>query len=217
MSKLRILIAEDHETVREGIKMLINAQPDMEVVSEAGDGVTAVNVAQEVALDVVLMDVSMPGASGFQATEKLNQLCPQVKVLALTRHTDKAYLQQLVRAGAYGYVLKQSPAAELLRAIRTVAEGRQYLDPAMTGTVLAGYMDESTAFNPNRQPWISRREEEVLRLIAWGFSNKEIAGRIDISVKTVEAHRANAMRKLDLHSRIDIVRFALMQGWLQAE
>ncbi len=217
MSKLRILIAEDHETVREGIKMLINAQSDMEVISEAGDGVTAVNLAQTVNPDVVLMDVSMPGATGFQATEKLNQLCPQVKVLALTRHTDKAYLQQLVRAGAYGYVLKQSPAAELLRAIRTVAEGRQYLDPAMTGTVLAGYMDESTSFNSNRQPWISKREEEVLRLIAWGFSNKEIAARIEISVKTVEAHRANAMRKLDLHSRIDIVRFALMQGWLQAE
>jgi len=217
MNKLRILIAEDHETVREGIKMLINAQPDMEVVSEAGDGVTAVNIAQTVVPDVVLMDVSMPGATGFQATEKLNQLCPQVKVLALTRHTDKAYLQQLVRAGAYGYVLKQSPAAELLRAIRTVAEGRQYLDPAMTGMVLSSYMGEAATFNSNRQPWISKREEEVLRLIAWGFSNKEIAARIDISVKTVEAHRANAMRKLDLHSRIDIVRFALMQGWLQTE
>jgi two-component system, NarL family, response regulator NreC len=217
MSKLRILIAEDHETVREGIKLLINAQPDMEVISEVGDGLTAVSRAQTLAPDVVLMDVSMPGATGYQATESLNQLCPQVKVLALTRHTDKAYLQQLVRAGAYGYVLKQSPAAELLRAIRMVAEGRQYLDPAMTGTVLASYAGEPTSFNPNRQPWISKREEEVLRLIAWGFSNKEIGARIEISVKTVEAHRANAMRKLDLHSRIDIVRFALMRGWLQTE
>jgi DNA-binding NarL/FixJ family response regulator len=217
MSKLRILIAEDHETVREGIKLLIDAQPDMEVIGEAGDGLTAVSSAQSLNPDVVVMDVTMPGATGFQATEKLNQLCPQVKVLALTRHTDKAYLQQLVRAGAFGYVLKQSPAVELLQAIRTVAEGKKYLDSAMTGAVMVGYAGESSPFDSNHQPWISKREEEVLRLIAWGYSNKEIAAQADISVKTVEAHRANAMRKLDLHSRIDIVRFALTQGWLQEE
>lgn len=217
MSKLRIMLAEDHETVREGIKMLINAQPDMEVIGEAGDGLTAVSSAQALVPDVVLMDVSMPGATGFQATEKLNQTCPQVKVLALTRHTDKAYLHQLVRAGAYGYVLKQSPAAELLNAIRTVAAGKQYLDPAMTGAALAGYVGQGTQSKSPGQPWISKREEEVLRLIAWGYSNKEIAAQMEISVKTVEAHRANAMRKLDLHSRINIVRFALTQGWLKEQ
>lgn len=217
MNKLRILIAEDHETVREGIKLLIDAQPDMEVIGEAGDGLTAVSSAQSLNPDVVVMDVTMPGATGFQATEKLNQLCPHVKVLALTRHTDKAYLQQLVRAGAFGYVLKQSPAAELLQAIRMVAEGKKYLDSAMTGAVMAGYAGERSPFDSNHQPWISKREEEVLKLIAWGYSNKEIAAQVDISVKTVEAHRANAMRKLDLHSRIDIVRFALTQGWLQEE
>ena len=216
MGKLRILIAEDHETIREGIKLLINGQPDMDVVGEAGDGQTAIDRAQTLLPDVVLMDISMPGVTGFQATEKLNQTCPQVKVLALTRHRDKAYLQQLVRAGADGYVLKQSPAEELLRAIRAVAEGRQYLDPSLTGKVLAGYAGEHLS-KDDRQPWISRREEEVLKLIAWGNSNKEIAAKLDISVKTVEAHRANAMRKLDLHSRIDIVRFALLQGWLEEE
>ncbi|MEN3336098.1 MAG: hypothetical protein V7641_5463 [Blastocatellia bacterium] len=218
MSKLRVMIAEDHETVREGIKLLINAQADMEVIGEVGDGLTAISSAQALLPDVIVMDVSMPGASGFQATEKLNQLCPQVKVLALTRHTDQAYLQQLVRAGAYGYVLKQSPADELLRAIRAVAAGSHYLDSAMTGTVLAGYAGEHRPpqISP-QQPWISKREEEVLRLIAWGYSNKEIAAQTDISVKTVETHRANAMRKLDLHSRIGIVRFALIQGWLQEE
>ena len=217
MDKLRIMIAEDHETVREGIKLLINSQPDMEVIGEAGDGVTAAQRAQELLPDILLMDVSMPQATGFQATEKINQTCPQVRVLALTRHTDKAYLQQLVRAGAYGYVLKQSPSAELLRAIRAVGEGRQYLDQAMTGTVLSSYAGDRTLGDINRQPWISRREEEVLKLIGWGYSNKEIAAHLDISVKTVEAHRANAMRKLDLHSRIDIVRFALTQGWLNDE
>jgi len=217
MSKLRIMLAEDHETVREGIKLLINAQADMEVISEVGDGLNAISSAQLLVPDVVVMDVSLPGISGIQATEKLNNLCPQVKVLALTRHTDKAYLQQLVRAGASGYVLKQSPAVELLRAIRLIAAGQQYLDATMTSKVLAGYADEASPFDSSRQPWLSKREEEVLRLIAWGYSNKEIAARTEISVKTVEAHRANGMRKLELHSRIDIVRFALMQGWLQEE
>ncbi|MFL6277841.1 MAG: response regulator [Blastocatellia bacterium] len=216
MTKLRILIAEDHETIREGIKLLINGQPDMDVIGEAGDGLLAVQRTQTLLPDLVLMDVSMPGITGFQATEQLNQTCPQVKVLALTRHRDKAYLQQLVRAGADGYVLKQSPAEELLRAIRTVAAGGQYLDTALTGKVLAGYAGEHPS-RDDRQPWISRREEEVLKLIAWGHSNKEIAAKLDISVKTVEAHRANAMRKLDLHSRIDIVRFALLRGWLETE
>ena len=174
MTKLRILIAEDHETIREGIKLLINAQPDMDVIGEAGDGLLAVQRTQTLLPDLVLMDVSMPGATGFQATEQLNRTCPEVKVLALTRHRDKAYLQQLVRAG----------------------------------------YDGEHPLRDDRQPWISRREEEVLKLIAWGHSNKEIGAKLDISVKTVEAHRANAMRKLDLHSRIDIVRFALTQGWL---
>jgi len=217
MSKLRIMIAEDHETIREGIKMLINAQPDMEVIGEASDGLQAISRAQSLLPDIVLMDISMPGATGFQATEKLNQTCPQVKVLALTRHRDKAYLQQLVRAGAEGYVLKQSPASELIGAIRAVAEGRQFLDPALTGAVLAAYAGDQSSSKIENQPWISKREEEVLKLIAWGYSNKEIAAKLDISVKTVEAHRANAMRKLDLHSRIDIVRFALMRGWLEED
>ena len=216
MTKLRILIAEDHETIREGIKLLINAQPDMDVIGEAGDGLLAVQRTQTLLPDLVLMDVSMPGVTGFQATEQLNQTCPQVKLLALTRHRDKAYLQQLVRAGADGYVLKQSPAEELLRAIRTVAAGGQYLDTALTGKVLAGIAGEHPS-RDDRQPWISRREEEVLKLIAWGHSNKEIAAKLDISVKTVEAHRANAMRKIDLHSRIHIVRFALLRGWLETE
>lgn len=217
MNKLRVVIAEDHETVREGLKLLINAQSDMEVVGEAGDGIAAAERAQTLLPDIVLMDVSMPHVTGLQATEKINQNYPQVRVLALTRHTDKAYLQQLVRAGAYGYVLKQSPSAELLRAIRAVGAGRQYLDQAMASTVLAGYAGRDVAANLNRQPWVSKREEEVLKLIGRGYSNKEIASHLDISVKTVEAHRANAMRKLDLHSRIDIVRFALMQGWLNTD
>ena len=216
MKKLRILLADDHVTVREGVKMIINAQADMEVVAEAADGRGAVAEAQAVRPDVVVMDVSMPKVNGLKATEMLKECCPEVKVLALTRHQDDGYLQQLLRAGAAGYVLKQSRPAELLQAIRAIGGGGSYLDPAVAGRVIGDY-------GRRRQPvttvagagTLSSREEEVLRLIAWGYSNKEIATRLDLSVKTVETHKANAMHKLQMRSRIDIVRFALLQGWLE--
>jgi DNA-binding NarL/FixJ family response regulator len=217
MSKLRILLAEDHETVREGLRLIVNAQSDMEVVGEAGDGRSAVASAQELLPDIVVMDVSMPQLNGLKATEKLKQVCPQVKVLTLTRHTDYGYLQQLLRAGASGYVLKQSPPTELLHAIRAVAAGGKYLDPAVTDQVIGSYSERTAPLRVAAQGGreLSEREAEVLRLIAWGYSNKEIAARLDISVKTVEAHKANAMKRLNITSRIDIVRFALLQGWLQ--
>jgi two-component system, NarL family, response regulator NreC len=216
VKKLRILLADDHVTVREGIKMIINAQPDMEVVSEAPDGGAAVSEAQSMKPDIVVMDVSMPRANGLKATEMLKECCPDVKVLALTRHQDDGYLQQLLRAGAAGYVLKQSRSAELLQAIRAISTGGIYLDPSVAARVIGDY-------GRRRQPLpsvtgaatLSGREEEVLRLIAWGYSNKEIAIRLDLSVKTVETHKANAMHKLQMRSRIDIVRFALLQGWLE--
>lgn len=213
MNNLRIFIAEDHETVREGLKLIINAQDDMEICGEAGDGRAAVLLAQELQPDVVVMDVTMPELSGLKATKKLKQLCPHLKILTLTRHTDDGYLQELLRAGASGYVLKQSASAELLRAIRAVAKGGNYLDPAIAGRVIAGYAKKS--INAAAQSTLSNRETEVLRQIAWGYSNKEIAAALSLSVKTVEAHKANAMRKLDIGRRIDIVRFAILQGWLQ--
>jgi DNA-binding NarL/FixJ family response regulator len=215
MTKLRILLADDHETVRAGLKLIISTQPDMEIISEAGDGRAAVARAQELLPDIVVMDISMPHLNGLKATEKLKAICPQVKILALTRHTDDAYLQQLLRAGASGYVLKQSPPAELLHAIRAVAAGGKYLDPAVAGKLLGSYAGRSASLRIDAQGSLSDREAEVLRLIAWGHSNKEIAARMEISVKTVEAHKSNAMKRLDMHSRIDIVRFALLQGWLQ--
>jgi DNA-binding NarL/FixJ family response regulator len=196
------------------MKLLINSQPDMEVIGEAGDGVTAVHHAQVLLPDIVLMDISMPPAAGYQATVKITRLCPQVKVVALTRHAEMSYLRQMVRAGASGYVLKQSPSAELLCAIRGVGEGRQHLDPAMARAVRTHDVNDSAFAVIKGQPWIGKREEEVLKLIGWGYSNREVAAQLGISVKTVETHRANAMRKLGLKSRVDIVRFALTQGWL---
>jgi DNA-binding NarL/FixJ family response regulator len=217
MTKLRILLADDHETVRAGLKMIVNAQTDMEVAGEAQDGRMAVARAVELLPDIVVMDVSMPHLNGLRATEKLKQLCPQVHVIALTRPTDDGYLQQILRAGAAGYVLKQSPPAELLHAIRAVASGGKYLDPAVAGKVIGNYSERAAAVRAvaDRCRDLSDREAEVLRLIAWGYSNKEIAARLGVSVKTIEAHKANSMKKLGMQSRIDIVRFALLQGWLQ--
>jgi len=214
-ARLRILLADDHEVVREGLKALVEAQADMEVVGEAADGRAAVERAQQLSPDVLVMDISMPGLNGLKATERVRQLCPKVRVLTLTRHTDAGFIQQLLAAGASGYVLKQSASSELVRAIRTVASGASYLDPQITGKVIGGYVSSKPRFNEAPAKELSERETEVLRLIAWGYSNKEIATRLDLSVKTVETHKANAMHKLQMRSRIDIVRFALLQGWLE--
>jgi DNA-binding NarL/FixJ family response regulator len=214
---LRIFLAEDHEMVREGIKALVNAQADMKVVGEAGDGLQAVASARELLPDVVVMDVSMPNMNGLEATERLKKDCPQVKVLALTRHADTGFMQQLFRAGAAGYLLKQSASTELIRAIRTIMEGNSYLDPTITGKVVSGFAGRHAGFVSERQSDLSEREEDVLKMVAWGYSNKEIAADLDISVKTVEAHKANSMKKLELRSRIDVVRYALLQGWLRED
>jgi len=213
--KLRILLADDHETVREGLRMILNAQPDMQVVATVGDGREAVAQAEKITPDVVIMDISMPGLNGLAATTQLMERCPSARVLTLTRHADSSYLHQLMRAGAAGYVLKQSRPAELLHAIRAVATGGKYLDASMTAPVLSTYSKSAPAL-PGPEPTtpLSPRETEVLRLIAWGNTNKEIAARLDLSVKTVEAHKANGMRKLSMRGRIDIVRYALLQGWL---
>lgn len=215
MEKLRIILAEDHETVREGLKLIVNSQADMEVVGEAGNGSAAIKLARELAPDIVVMDISMPELNGLKATKKLKQLCPQVKILTLTRHTDDAYLQQLIQAGSSGYVLKQSAPTELIRAIHAISEGKSYLDPALVNKVMGGYASRAASMRGDKKINLTDREKEVLRMIAWGYSNKEIAARMEISVKTVEAHKANAMQKMDMRSRIDIVRYAILQGWLQ--
>jgi len=212
-NKVRVLLAEDHETVREGLKMIISRQPDMEIVGEAADGREAIDRAISLKPDVVVMDISMPGLNGLKATSKLKEKCPGIQVVALTRHKEGGYLQELLQAGASGYVLKQSSSEELIRAIRAVGNGQSYLDPAVTNTVVTKYSLGQRSSELNAAT-LTGREAEVLRLIASGYSNKEIAGQLEISVKTVEAHKANSMRKIGLNSRIDIVNYALLQGWL---
>jgi DNA-binding NarL/FixJ family response regulator len=213
---LRILIADDHAIVRQGLRLLIDSQPDMEVIAEAAEGRAALDLADAVKPDVVVMDISMPRMNGLGATRILKQRQPAVAIVALTRHEDETYLEELLRAGASAYVLKQSPPADLIQAIRAVAAGGIYLDRAMTSRVADGLLARKgppdVAPTGAKQP--TERESEVLRLVAVGHSNVEIAARLDISVKTVEVHKTNAMRKLGLLGRVDVVRYGVLQGWL---
>ncbi len=216
MPELRIFLADDHAVVREGLKALINAQAGMTVVGEAADGLDACERVAVLQPDVVVMDVSMPGLTGSQATETIRKDCPFVKVLALTVHEDKGYIRQLLAAGAAGYVLKRAAAEELIHAIRVVASGGVYLDPTMAGKVVGGFVRRPSEGNvANGSGVLSEREVEVSRMTASGYSNKEIAGRLDLSVKTVETYRARGMEKLGLSSRAELVRYAVQQGWLQ--
>ena len=214
MSKIRILLADDHETVREGLKTILNAQTDMEVIGEAPDGRSAVERTSLLHPDIVIMDVSMPVMNGLRATQAIKETCPTVKVLTLTRHAEEGYLQQLMRAGASGYVLKQSRATEVLHAIRAVATGGTYLDGHLAKPRDLGGTPRPAKTGQSRSV-LSQREEEVLRLVAWGYSNKEIAAQLNLSVKTIETHKANASQKLGVSNRIEIVSYAILQGWLR--
>jgi DNA-binding NarL/FixJ family response regulator len=192
--------------------MVLDREADLEVVGEADDGAEAVRLVR--GPDVLVMDVSMPGLDGLKATDALSTTIAGTRILILTRHTEGSYVQRLLTAGASGYVLKQSAAEELVRAIRRVVAGQKYLDPAITdqaiGNVTAGTRRAAAAGGR-----LTRREEDVLRFVALGFLAKEIAGRLGISIKTVETHKAKGMIKLGLKNRIDIVRYAMLQGWLQ--
>lgn len=215
MNKLRIILAEDHETIRDGLKLLVNSRSDMEVVGEADNGRTALQLAEEFSPDVVVMDISMPELNGLQATKKLKDTSPQVKVLILTRHSEPGYLQELLQAGASGYVLKQSKSEELIRAILAVAAGQTYLDPAVTERAVTQLRESGQLPNKAPNANLTAREADVLRLIALGYINKEVAARLNLSIKTVEAHKSNAMNKMGMKSRVDIVRYAVLQDWLQ--
>lgn len=209
MSKIRVLLAEDHETVRHGLKLVIDRQPDMEVVGEVGDGVAAVEQVGALHPNVAIVDISMPRMNGLAATRAICQAAPAVAIVALTRYSDDAYVQELMDAGALGYVLKQSASSELVDAVRAAAAGRRYLDRSLAARVA------STLPRARRAALaITEREAEVLRLMALGYSNKETAAALNLSVKTIEVHKANGMRKLGLAGRTDVVRYALLQGWL---
>jgi DNA-binding NarL/FixJ family response regulator len=215
MGKLRIFLADDHEVVRAGLKTLVDAQSDMMVVGEASDGQSALEQTCNCAADVVIMDISMPQLNGTAATAQLRQQCPNIKVLALSVHEDTGYVRKLLEAGASGYVLKRSAADTLIQAIRMVAAGGVYLDPAIAGKVVGSLLGKPVVVGDPTAAELSERETDVVRLIAQGYSNKEIAIQLNLSVKTVETYKARAMEKIGLDSRVAIVRYALQRGWLQ--
>ena len=210
--KIRVLVAEDHETVRHGLKLLIAEQPDMEAVAEAGDGAAAVERVEALAPDVAVLDITMPGVNGLIAAREIKERSPKTAVVALTRHTDAAYVKELMAAGASGYVLKQSASSELLKAIRVAAKGGQHLDASLATRSTPGILPRR---GDHAGPLITERERQVLQLMALGHSNKDIANALDVAVKTVEVHKWNAMRKLGLSGRIDVIRYASLQGWLR--
>ncbi|MGH9410379.1 MAG: response regulator [Vicinamibacterales bacterium] len=214
-SPIRVVVADDHTVVREGLKLLIDGERDMKVVAEAADGTAAVEQAVSLKPDVVVLDISMPGTNGLVAARTLKKRVPEIAIVTLTRHTDDGYLQELLRSGVSAYVLKQSAARELLHAIRTAAAGGQYIDSTLARRLTSSFSGKDTG-KSRKTGAITDREADVLRLIARGYSNKEIANELSLSVKTVEAHKANAMRKLDLNGRVDIVKYAVLQGWLDA-
>ncbi len=212
---LKVFLADDHEMIREGLKILIQEQADMEVIGEAGSGRAAWQQIKNLQPDIVVTDISMPDMNGTQLTKRLKQEYPHIKVIALTAFEDQNYLRQLLQAGVSGYVLKRVAAKELIYAVRIVAGGGIYIEPSLAGGVVGGYIGRRSNTGINSAVDLSEREEEVLRRIALGYSNKEIAVQLDISVKTIETYKTRLMEKLDLHSRVDIVRYALQQGWLQ--
>jgi DNA-binding NarL/FixJ family response regulator len=212
MNAIRVLLVEDHETVREGLRMLLDSQADIEVVGEAPNGRVAVEYSERFRPHVVIMDLSMPEMNGLQATTLIKQSHPEVAIVALTRHDDAAFVDELRKAGASAYVLKQSASRELLDAVRVAAVGGSYVDAQLRARETRPIADPAGRARP---PTVSEREKQVLRMMAVGHSNKEIAEAMGITIKTVEVHKANAMRKLKLRGRIDVVRYAILHGWLQ--
>ncbi len=211
MTKTRILIVDDHAIVRAGLRLLLQAQPDLAVVGEASGAEEAFRAVREVRPDVVLMDIAMPGTTGLEATRRIKAEHPGVQILALTMHENEQYFFEMLHAGAAGYVVKGAPPEELIDAIRSVTRGQAYLSPPLTRRLLDDYLSRVKEGQPPGDP-LTEREREVLRLIAEGLTSKEIAARLAISPYTVERHRANAMAKLNLHNRAELIRYAIRKG-----
>jgi len=216
VSTVKILIAEDHAVVREGIRMILEAEPDFDVVGEAKDGRQAVELARSLSPDVVVMDISMPQMTGIEATQQIRRLCPRTHVLILTMHEEESYVFQLLQMGASGYVLKRAAASDLVEAVRAASRGEAFLYPSVARSVVADYLDRvRTGEGRDRYDGLTDREREILVLLAEGLTNAQIADRLYISVKTVQTHRAHIMEKLDLHDRSLLVRYAVRKGLIQ--
>jgi DNA-binding NarL/FixJ family response regulator len=212
---IRILLADDHRILREGLRSLLAQQPDIVVVGEASDGASVVALARELQPDLVIMDVVMPGIDGIAATRQIRAECPHTRVIGLSMHSDRRFVSEMVRAGALGYLVKDSAFEELNQAVRNVISNRPYLSAVITGTLVEDFVRQASfGERPPVSPlqMLTGREQEVLRLLADGKRVKEIAHLLNISAKTVESHRQNIMDKLEIHSTIELTRYALREG-----
>ena len=214
MTTLRVLLVEDHAIVRQGVRALLDEESDISIVGEAGDGSEGLALAQKLRPDIVLMDLSLPGLGGIEATRQIRELLPDIRVLVLSMHDNEEYVFRALRSGASGYVLKQSTSTELVLALRAVAAGSTFLSPSISQILISDYVRraESQESDGEILGLLTPREREVLQLIARGLSNRQIAERLHISVKTVETHRGNMMQKLDVHDRAGLVKFAIDSG-----
>lgn len=211
MDKIRIILADDHTILREGIRSLLEDEPDMVVIGEAEEGHTAVRLALQLDPDVVILDIAMPLLNGLEATRQIKHQKPDIKILILTMHENEEYIRQLLAAGAQGYILKDSAARELIGAIRSVHRGESVLSPAVTRLVIEDYLRWGDLQPEQTSDGLSGREREVLQLIAEGYTSKQIAEILSISIKTVQAHRTSLMQKLDLHDRGDLIKYAIQK------
>ncbi|MGD2050550.1 MAG: response regulator transcription factor [Chloroflexota bacterium] len=218
MSKISLILADDHAVVRSGLRMLLEAQPDMHIVAEVESGKEAVEKVESLRPNVILMDIQMPGVSGIEATKEIRRVAPDTAVLALTMHEDDQYFFEMLNAGASGYVPKRAAPDELLTAIRTVARGEVFLYPSLATRLVQDYLKRDEDDEQNQvYDELTPREREVLILIAEGLTNAEIGEKLVISTKTVDRHRENIMRKLNMHSRIDLVKYAIKRGLIELE
>ena len=218
MSKIRILLADDHQIVREGFRALLEAEPDFEIVAETGDGLEAVRLAEHQKPHVLVVDLMMPGLNGLEVARQISQRVPMTHVVVLSMHANEAYVLEALKNGACAYVLKDASAAELVRAVREANVGHRYLSPPLSEPAINSYIQRArNSDSLDLYDTLTNREREVLQLGAEGNTNAEIAGRLFISPRTVETHRANVMHKLGLRSQTELVRYALRRGILPME
>ena len=209
---IKIVLVDDHKIMREGIRAMLDLENGLEVVSEAENGREALEIALDIIPDIIIMDINMPDMNGTEATRRIRKSCPETRIIALSMHSDRFFVTEMLQAGASGYLLKDCSGQDIVTAIRTVHAGKSFLSPEITGIVIEDYIQKSSKENPKSPAQLTTKEREVLQLIAEGNTSKEISSHLNIATKTVDSHRINIMNKLDLHNIAELTKFAIRYG-----